>query len=56
VKSAKEEQKLDRHIKRERKKERTKEEGKKERKLYFSDFLDRVSNCKVFMDDPDSWN
>jgi len=33
-----------------------KEERKKERKLYYSDFLDRVSYYKVLMDDPDSWN
>jgi hypothetical protein len=50
MKNAKEEQQLDTH------KKRQKERKKKERKLYYSDFLDRVSNYKVFMDDPDSWN
>jgi hypothetical protein len=39
-----------------RQNEKRKKERKKERKLYYSDFLDRVSNYKVFMDDPDSWN
>jgi hypothetical protein len=36
-------------------KKRQKERNKK-RKQYYCDFLDRVSNYKVFMDDPDSWN
>jgi hypothetical protein len=54
MKNAKEEQKLDRHIKRERTKEKRKKERKKESCI--SDFFDWVSNYKVLKDDPDSWN